>query len=800
MKLLLSYITLLFICSTTQAQTWNKVGSGLPGNWGIDEPSIVSDTSNGDIYVAYNVFDTTTNDTTVQVTKWNGLSWTPYPTLNSDRFYVEDLVVDDKTIYVIGRNIGGSGTDYAFYEFDGTSWTGKAPSGFSGEAYCGEMINGDLYIGGYFITGGIVNFFRYDGSNYYAYPSFGVGTVYVTDILEHKGDIYAAVPANPSVSIDGLKRYNGTSWESPAHFFQGTPTTIDNSYDNLFEYKGDLYVTRLSHLTPELYKVENDTLYSLGTLSHKISDIAIHNNIVFFVGDTAYASLTTDRITTFDGVTLQKFSKTISPPGPSSLAVVDSGLYLFSRSTYQYSGTTLNYAQTTKLGFTSILGAVYNDLNNNCAKDTSELGLENAVVVISDTGQTFSLSTSAKGEYIHNLWPGSYVFDTVYITDPVYKNFKPLCTLPTSLTLGSNQLFVQNLAMRNTAPVDMSVKLVGRRGFRVRHGFRENWELTVSNMGSLSVSNIDVVLEVPPELITTITNPLPSSTSGNKLTFNFSNFQPQETRKVSISARVNTLAVSIGDTINWLTYFDSLLSNDVDSTNNRDTLDQKVVAAYDPNDKHASATTILESTDKIDYHINFQNTGTDTAYKVTIVDTLNLSIPITSVMMNSASHPYKLSVVNNILIWEFDNILLPDSGANYVGSQGYVNFTVNIAKGLAVGDTVKNDAQIYFDYQAAVNTNIAKVVVVTPPPSIGVSENLNQNLISIYPNPASTVLYLKNENPQGLNVNVVDASGRNLDSIKLEPYSKIEYSINKLKPGIYFLNGQGVEVKIIVIH
>jgi hypothetical protein len=94
--------------------------------------------------------------------------------------------------------------------------------------------------------------------------------------------------------------------------------------------------------------------------------------------------------------------------------------------------------------------------------------------------------------------------------------------------------------------------------------------------------------------------------------------------------------------------------------------------------------------------------------------------------MVGASHPYQLNIrQGNILEWRFENILLPDSTQNEAASHGYVTYRIKAAAGVAVGDTIRNGASIYFDLNEPVATN-TQVTVVTrtvllPPPAPAIS-------------------------------------------------------------------------------
>lgn len=139
----------------------------------------------------------------------------------------------------------------------------------------------------------------------------------------------------------------------------------------------------------------------------------------------------------------------------------------------------------------------------------------------------------------------------------------------------------------------------------------------------------------------------------------------------------------------------------------------EIVGSYDPNDKQASpigltSAHIIPPESRISYRIRFQNTGTDTAFKVVLRDTLPSALDPTSIQLEGASHPYSLSIEGSnpsILVFTFDPIILPDSNVNLEASNGFVNFGINVKSGIPLGTSLENSAAIYFDFNPPVITN-----------------------------------------------------------------------------------------------
>jgi len=139
---------------------------------------------------------------------------------------------------------------------------------------------------------------------------------------------------------------------------------------------------------------------------------------------------------------------------------------------------------------------------------------------------------------------------------------------------------------------------------------------------------------------------------------------------------------------------------------------QEIVGSFDPNDKMAlpkgmkdehliAANTILE------YKIRFQNTGSDTAFRVVVVDTIDVAmLNMYSFSAGASSHPYEITVdENKILTFTFNNILLPDSTTNEIESHGFVQFSIRQKDGNDDGEEIRNKAAIYFDYNEPIITN-----------------------------------------------------------------------------------------------
>jgi hypothetical protein len=147
---------------------------------------------------------------------------------------------------------------------------------------------------------------------------------------------------------------------------------------------------------------------------------------------------------------------------------------------------------------------------------------------------------------------------------------------------------------------------------------------------------------------------------------------------------------------------------------------QTITCAYDPNDKFVlpegvgTHHAVPIDQDWLDYEIRFQNTGTDTAFNVLLIDRLSSDLDWSSMEVLGTSHP-----LTNIFIeqdgemnFRYAHINLPDSGTNMAGSNGYVRFRMRPLPDRPNLTEIHNSAEIYFDYNAPVITNTTLTTLV----------------------------------------------------------------------------------------
>jgi uncharacterized repeat protein (TIGR01451 family) len=174
--------------------------------------------------------------------------------------------------------------------------------------------------------------------------------------------------------------------------------------------------------------------------------------------------------------------------------------------------------------------------------------------------------------------------------------------------------------------------------------------------------------------------------------------------------------------------------------------------SYDPNDKLNSpegiglANVVLPEM-SIDFMIRFQNTGTDTAYKVVVVDSLSNDFDLSTLELGTSSHPYVVSLSGQgipVLRFTFDNINLVDSITDEMSSHGFIKYKITPKAGTPLGTRINNQADIFFDYNFPIRTNTA-FVTLGDYSSIGINKVQKANdFILVIPNPFNDKLRIEN--------------------------------------------------------
>ncbi|MBV6652927.1 MAG: hypothetical protein KI786_04180, partial [Mameliella sp.] len=183
------------------------------------------------------------------------------------------------------------------------------------------------------------------------------------------------------------------------------------------------------------------------------------------------------------------------------------------------------------------------------------------------------------------------------------------------------------------------------------------------------------------------------------------------------------------------------------------------IGSFDPNDiqvfpKGYGPQGIVEPGTTLEYLIRFQNTGTDTAFTVEILNPIAPELDLSTLYPLGSSHNYELKVLEDrVLSFKFNNILLPDSTTNLEASQGYVRYQIEHAQGLPLGTDFGNNGAIYFDFNDPIFTNTTLTTIDENFILVNMEEIYVPGLtLDAYPNPFTEFLNISFDGLSGKTV------------------------------------------------
>jgi uncharacterized repeat protein (TIGR01451 family) len=220
--------------------------------------------------------------------------------------------------------------------------------------------------------------------------------------------------------------------------------------------------------------------------------------------------------------------------------------------------------------------------------------------------------------------------------------------------------------------------------------------------------------------------------------------------------------------------------------------------SYDPNEKDNApegidaAHVVLPNT-PLDFTIHFQNTGTDTAFKVVVIDSLSNDLDLATLELGAGSHPYSTSLSGQgvaVLKFTFSNINLPDSTTDELNSSGFIKYKITPKASTPLGTQINNTADIYFDYNFPVRTNTAFVTLGNYLElSVNDSRITKAGSIIFYPNPTSSSITLESSSNNLLDRVIISGiDGRVIKSLGIGHSEKATVDLKELSAGIYFLD------------
>ena len=497
----------------------------------------------------------------------------------------------------------------------------------------------------------------------------------------------------------------------------------------------------------------------------------------FAVGSTLY-NFGLNSAEVFNGIEFQPLTYYGLPQDGEKYFILAQNDYV-----YAIVGQSRIFRSASSLAFPGVIsGKVHMDEDQGCIRDTSETGL--AFWNITVEGEHFFRAgiSGPNGEFRYSVPEGEYTVKA----QPPGAGWE-LCENEFNVIMDANQLTdTIDFLSQATAPcanlsLDLSTPLL-------RRCFENYYTIRVRNTGPQASTGTSLVLYLDPFF-----------------EFHSATIPYQQIDATTVSFDMGTLELNAD--ITFRIYFqlscqaelglEHCLSGKISGDNacpaERTFVSecQTNIGSFDPNDKRSFNQSGRES-DQVDkdefitYHIRFQNTGTDTAFTVRIIDPLSTSLDLSSLEMLSSSHPYTYEITDGpALVADFKHILLPDSTTNEPASHGFLKFRVKPLPSFDYGTTIPNKADIFFDFNEPVLTNEVVTAIL---PAVGVHEQPEQIHFTVYPNPAKNKLELQIDETHRNLVDswvIYDSQGR--IAIQALYLHDVSLNITSLTPGVYTL-------------
>lgn len=319
----------------------------------------------------------------------------------------------------------------------------------------------------------------------------------------------------------------------------------------------------------------------------------------------------------------------------------------------------------------------------------------------------------------------------------------------------------------------------------VRPGFTGYAYVTVRNVGTTNKTGVVEFTLNHADTEITSTNPTASTLESNYAELPY-DLNPTGEIVFLINYHTDVLAeleseVSVSATAPDLT--------DLTPENNTDTVITEVTGSFDPNSKEVYPRgdvhpDFIADGEALEYIINFQNTGTDTAFTVILVDTLSNNLDLSTFRQVSSSHNVVVNFYDNVVWFRFNQINLVDSVTNEELSHGFVKYIIKPKSTLVIGDVIENTAAIYFDYNEPVitNTTVTEITDITGCETFKANGKCN-----VYPNPCTKgQVYLKSDNNID-RIIVENIAGQLVSEVKISGLKETEIDLTGKECGIYLI-------------
>ena len=361
----------------------------------------------------------------------------------------------------------------------------------------------------------------------------------------------------------------------------------------------------------------------------------------------------------------------------------------------------------------------YDDYNGDCIKEASEPFLAVPILMEVDSNSIpIDTISGTSGIYYSSFGlPGDvYSFKVISTPPGLYVSCPSSGIITDTIQIGIGNNPTQYFALRCAPGVNFDIA-----GFSSMIAGRHmaSGSILVNN-SYCNPENTTVRLQFGPQYIYESAYPTPDSVVGNTIIWNLGNISSTLPAPPLIGFTltvptpwITSTWLTPGDTINSMMIANPVIG-DIDTTNNVFIINDTVKSSYDPNEMSAIPGGYILPGMELQYTINFENTGNDTAVNIYVMDTLSENVDPHSLTVIAASAVMNISIfndgANNIVKFDFPNINLLDS-SYHNQCNGLVIFNIKTKTGLADGTTIFNHAGIFFDDNPVVMTDTVENII-----------------------------------------------------------------------------------------
>ncbi len=430
--------------------------------------------------------------------------------------------------------------------------------------------------------------------------------------------------------------------------------------------------------------------------------------------------------------------------------------------------------------FNTITGNVLFDLNEDGC-DPSDIAQTYIRMDIDDGETQGATYTTLDGNYNFYTSEGDFGI-TPNVEQPSWFNISPLTTtIP--FTDSNNNVATQDFCLTADG-IHNDVEIAIAPLMPARPGFDALYLIVYNNKGNQAVSG-DFEFTYDDTVLDFISaNQTPDNQDSGSLIWNYDNLLPFESRSVQVTLNVNgpteTPPVNIDDVLAFQATINPI-SGDEFSDDNTFDYDQVVVGSFDPNDITCLQGDVLPTAEIgnfLHYIINFENIGTAPAENVVVeLDVDDAQFDINTLRVLNASHEMQTELQNNKIKFVFNGINL---GAT--GGHGNILIRMKSNQNLVSGNTVTKKANIFFDYNFPIETNVASTTFQN---SLSEDDFQLGKSLMVFPNPVFDLVNIKAASLI-MSIEVYDMQGRMLVS-QLVSNKETQLDMSSYSNGIYIL-------------